>query len=65
MVKPSRSKLREIVWAKLDYLTRDASHQSNQIKISKGMAQHEHYLRQVKSESTGADWPEHSVASEL
>ena len=43
MVKPSRSKLREISWTKLDYLTRDASHQSNQIEILKGMA-HEHFV---------------------
>ena len=43
MVKPSRSKLREISWTKLDYLTRDASRQSNQIKILKGLT-HEHFV---------------------
>ena len=37
------SKLRGISWTKLNYLTRDASHQSNQIELSKGMA-HEHFF---------------------
>ena len=35
--------LREEEWSKLDYLSRDASHRSNQIELSKGMAQ-EHFV---------------------
>ena len=46
MAKPSRSmvgKWRDIQWTKLEYLTRDASHPSNQIEMWKGMA-HEHFV---------------------
>ena len=43
MVKPSQSKLREISWTKLDYLTRNASHQSTQIDNLKG-TEHEHFV---------------------